>query len=230
MPANWWKACIAEGIGTFALIFIGAGSVIVNHFTNGGVGVMGIALAHGLTVAVVVSAIAHISGGHINPAVTIALLLTKRIETKLAAGYIPSQLLGAIVAGLALVALFPDASGEAVNLGATAVANGLNAFQGLVIEVILTFLLVFAVYGTAIDARGPKSIAGFGIGLTVALGALTGGPLTGASMNPARTLGPAVAANFWANHWIYWVGPIVGAVSAALVYEYGLLRGAREKA
>lgn len=221
---TWLRPALAELVGTFALIFIGAGSIIVDSYTGGGVGLVGVALAHGFLIAGIVSSIGHISGGHINPAVTVAFLVTRRIGVGLGALYIVSQLLGAVLAAFLLRALFPADAASAVNLGATALGAGIGFWQGVIIEAFLTFFLVFVVFGTAVDERGPKSIAGFGIGLVVAFDILAGGPLTGASMNPARTFGPALASGFWENHLLYWIGPLLGATIAAALYEYGLLR------
>lgn len=220
---------IAEFIGTFALIFIGAGSIIVDRASNGGLGVTGIAFAHGLAIATMVSAAGHISGGHFNPAVTCAFLATRRLTVTRGVGYIVAQLLGAVVAAFILKAVTPAAAANAVGLG-TPVLNGqlgVGIAQGVVIEAVLTFFLVFAVFGTAVDERAPRTIAGFGIGMVIAMDILAGGPLTGAAMNPARTFGPALAQGLFDNHLVYWIGPILGGVVAALLYD-GVL-GHREE-
>lgn len=212
------KALIAEFIATFALIFIGAGSIAVDHYTGGGTGIVGIALAHGLTIAAMVAATAAVSGAHINPAVTIALFVTKKIDSINAIGYIIAQCAGAIVGALAIKICVPAASVLAVNVGTPALAADVSIASGLITEIILTFFLMFVIYGSAVDKRGTPLAALF-IGLTVTLDIFVGGPLTGAAMNPARHLGPAIVAGDFTNLWLYWVGPVIGAVLAALVYS-----------
>ena len=212
------KAYIAEFVGTFTLIFVGVGAIAADFMSGGAAGLTGIALAHGLAVAVMVSATAAISGGHINPAVTIAALVAKKIEAGKAAGYIISQCLGAIVAALVIKLAVPAAALSAVNMGTPALGAGVTVTQALVTEIVLTFFLVFVVFGTAIDSRAPK-VGGLFIGLTVTLDILMGGPISGAAMNPARHLGPALLGGGLSNIWIYWVGPVVGGVLAALVYH-----------
>lgn len=213
-----WKPVIAEGIGTFIFIVIGAGAIITDQLTKGGVGLIGIALAHGLALSVVISATGYISGGHVNPAVTIALLVGRQIKAPLAGLYIVAQLIGAVCAGLLLRAIFAQEVWGPVHLGTPGLAPGVSVMTGILVEAVLTFFLVFAVYGTAVDPRAPK-IGGFGIGLTVLFDILLGGPLTGASMNPARTFGPALASGFWDNHIVYWIGPLLGGVIAGALYS-----------
>ncbi len=218
---NLGRCFAAELVGTFTLTFIGAGAII-----NGQAGLVGVALAHGLALAMAVYATGHISGGHINPAVTIAMLTRGRIAPPAAVAYIVAQLLGALLAAAALSALFPGANeaaadGPGPRLGATlgSLSSGDNAITVLVIEAILTFLLVTTIFGVAVDDRKPSNVYGFAIGLTVAFDILCAGPLTGASMNPARSFGPALVGGHWDIHWVYWVGPIVGAIVAAQVYD-----------
>ena len=215
------KSLIAESIGTFALIFVGVGAIAADHISGGASGLVGIALAHGLTIAVMVSATAAISGGHLNPAVTVGAWLTKKITTGKALAYVIAQCLGAIVAA-ALIKMAVSAQVlSAVRMGTPALGPGVTVRQGLVTEAVLTFFLMFVIYGTAIDRRAPK-VGGLFIGLTVALDVLMGGPITGAAMNPARHLGPALLGGGVDQLWIYWVGPIVGASLAALVYHHFL--------
>lgn len=216
------KAYLAEFIGTFALIFIGAGSIVAAPLAASGL--VGVALAHGLTIAVMVSATAAVSGGHLNPSVTVGFLLTGRIGPVDALGYIVSQCLGGIAAAALLLALLP-AQARAAAVGVTALADGVSPLSGLLIEAVLTFFLMFVIYGTAADRRAPK-VGGLFIGLTIALDILMGGPFTGGAMNPARHLGPALFAGtaFTAQLWIYWLGPILGASAAALIYA-GVLEG-----
>ncbi|MBI3292382.1 MAG: MIP family channel protein [Elusimicrobia bacterium] len=215
-----WKASLAELIGTFALIFVGAGAICANRYTYGGVGLVGIALAHGLVVAVMVSAIGHLSGGHINPAVTLGALVGGKITLGKSIAYWIAQLAGAALAALCLRGIFPMTVWQSVHLGTTALGNDVSIGVGIFLEAILTFFLVLTVFATAIDERGTfKAIAGFGIGLVVAFDILVGGPLTGASMNPARTFGPALVACFWKGHIVYWVGPFLGGAAAGWLYS-----------
>jgi MIP family channel proteins len=220
---NGMKAYTAEFLGTFVLCFIGAGSICADALTGGKLGLVGIALAHGLALSVGITALGHVSGGHFNPAVTFGFLITGRLPAARAAGYVVAQLLGAFVGGLLVVAAFSPEVRALVGSGVPVPGEGVSATKALWIEAVLTFLLVLAVWGTAVDARAPR-IGGFGIGLTVAFDILMGGPLTGASMNPARTFGPALAAGVWTSHWVYWVGPLLGGGAAALLYHGLFLR------
>lgn len=209
---------ISEFVGTFALVFIGAGSVATNYISDGALGLVGISTAFGLVVMAMIYATGHISGTHINPAVTIALVATKKMEVKDGIPYIISQLAGAAVAGLTLGVIYPTAIAS-VHLGTTGLGTNVGFGTGVLVEAILTFLLVFTIFGAAVDKRAPPGFAGFAIGMVVLFDILVGGPLTGASMNPARTFGPALASGYWVNHLVYWIGPIVGGVVAALLYE-----------
>jgi MIP family channel proteins len=223
------KQCVAEFIGTFALIFIGVG-VIANHSDlNGNAGLLAVALAHGFTIAVMASATGGISGGHLNPAVTFGLLVGGKIDSRRAIAYWVSQLAGAVIAA-ALVALLlqnDQISGRAIVIkGTPALGKGATPFQSIGIEAVLTFFLVFVVYGSAVDVRAPK-IGGLAIGLTVALDILFGGPFTGAAMNPARTFGPALVGGQWNHHYVYWIGPLLGGALAGLVYGRFLIKPAQ---
>lgn len=215
--SNNKKACLAEMVGTFALIFAGAGSICENQLTFGGLGLLGIALAHGLILCVMITALGPVSGGHFNPAVTFGAWVGGKISRGKAVGYLLSQLVGAVLGAILLRIVFAPGVWQPVNLGTPGLTSGTTVGEGLVMELILTFFLVFVVFGTAIDPRAPK-IGGFGIGLTVTLDILVGAPLTGASMNPARTFGPALVSGFWANHWLYWVGPLAGGALAGWLY------------
>lgn len=209
---------VAEFVGTFTLIFIGVGSIAANHMSGGALGLTGIALAHGLAIAVMVSATAATSGGHLNPAVTCGALAAGKIAPGGAIGYIVSQCLGGIAAAAVVKLAMPAAALDAVGMGTPALGQGVTVAQGLVMEIVTTFFLMFVVYGTAIDARAPK-VGGLFIGLTVGLDILAAGPVSGGAMNPARYIGPALMGGGLANAWLYWVGPIAGAVLAALVYK-----------
>jgi len=213
---------LAEVIGTLALVFIGAGAVVIA--AAGGSTLLGVALAHGLVLAVMVSSFGHISGAHFNPAVTVSAWVAGKIETARAGAYVVAQLAGAVIGAGLLRWAMPATVWRRSNLGATtvrAVSNG----QAVLLEAIMTFFLVITVFATAIDDRGAfKSIAGLAIGLVLTFDILVGGPLTGASMNPARSFGPALVAGQWTGFWIYVVGPVIGGLVAASVYTFGFLR------
>ena len=213
-----WRLCLAEAIGVFALVFIGAGSIITNAHLGGDVGLVGIALAHGLVLAIVVTATMRISGGHINPAITIGLWVTKVVPARTAVAYIVAQLIGAAVAGALLVSVYPYEAAAAVGLGTPMLGHGVTFGQGVLVEAILTFFLMFAVFGTAVDPRAP-AVGGFGIGLVLTFDILAGGSLTGAAMNPARAFGPALASGIWTDHVVYWIGPVLGSILAAAIYS-----------
>src|SRR5438105_9905248 len=205
-----FRPCLAEFIGTFALIFVGIGAIkTAGHDT------LAVALAHGLTIAAFVSATMHISGGQLNPAVTFGLLCGGHMTIANAIRYWISQLLGGFTAALICLGLFGR---EVVVTGTPQLAINLNAAQGILVEGILTFFLVFVVYGTAVDQRGARGLAGFAIGSTITLDILFGGPLTGAAMNPARVFGPALAAWYWHDHYVYWIGPLIGGALGGFVY------------
>jgi aquaporin TIP len=216
MEENLLRRGVAEFIGTFTLIFIGGGAGIVS-----GQDIVAVALANGLAIGIMVTNLGHISGGHFNPAITLGFVATRRITLPLALAYWISQFAGAIVAAAILRGLFSHAQ----FLGSVPHAAGFGAGKGLVVEIILTFFLVWAVFATAVDPRGAfKSIAGLAIGLTITIDVLMGGPLTGAAMNPARAFGPELLGNVWGEGWIYYLGPAIGALIAATAYEYLYLR------
>jgi MIP family channel proteins len=214
-------ALVAEAVGTFLFFFVGAGSIVLGDYlaASGGTGpgLLGVALAHGLALAVLVSSLGAVSGGHFNPAVTLAVWIMGKITPARAALYVVAQLVGGLAAGLALKLVFAD-SWQASNIGTPALGAGITPALGIGIEAVLTALLVLAVLGTAVDSRGPK-IGGLAIGLAVAADILVGGPLTGAAMNPARWFGPAVAAGAYADWYVWWIGPLIGAAAAALLYR-----------
>jgi aquaporin TIP len=213
MAGDYVRRSVAEFVGTFALIFIGAGSVIYGD-------IVGVALAHGLVIAVMVSAVGLISGGLFNPAITIAFLVTRRIAPRLAGLYLVVQLVAATLAALLLRWVLPASARSGSHLGAPLLGTGISSGKGVAIEAVLTFFLVWVVFATAVDPRGTfKQIAGLAIGFTIALDALMGLGLTGAAMNPARAFGPQLVANHWGHFWVWYVGPIAGGAIAALVYE-----------
>jgi MIP family channel proteins len=213
---------VAEFVGTFALVFVGGGAIILSKMPNSGVGLMEVAFAHGLILAVMVTATMRISG-HFNPAVTIAFLTVRRIGPFMAGVYVLAQLLAAMLAAYALKAGTPESLFEAARGGGQAVSLDITTGQAFMLETIATFFLVFVIFGSAVDPKAPR-VGGFAIGLTIAADILAIGPFTGASMNPARSFGPAIATNIWEGHLIYWIGPIVGGILAAQVYEWFLMR------
>ena len=212
-------ALTAEFVGTFMLVFAGAGASAL-----GAGGLVGVALAHGLALAVAVYAFGHISGGHVNPAVTVGVWLAGKMSARRAVSYVVFQVAGAVVAALALRFVLGGAVG---GLGATTLARGLEVAgapvvvtpaAGLALEAILTFFLALAVLQAAVAGKAGQ-LAGLAIGATFAFGILVGGPLTGASMNPARTLGPALVTGNFADLWIYMAGPLSGGAFAALLFR-----------
>jgi MIP family channel proteins len=212
----------AEFIGTFALIFFGVGAICAEQFLHGAgsFGLFGVAIAHGLAIAIMVSALGHISGGHFNPAVTIGFWVTKRLNTLDVVLYWAAQLAGAIAAAFLLKAIIPEDTWRAVALGTPDLARDFSRLSGMILEAVTTFFLVLTVFATAVDEKGAfRSIAGFGIGLIISLGILVAGPFTGGALNPARAFGPALAATHWANHGVYWVGPLAGGFVAGLLYD-----------
>lgn len=212
------RKLVAEAIGPFALVFAGAGSIVLAA-GNVNIGLLEIALAHGLAIALLISALGHISGGHFNPAVTAGFWVTRRISTPLAIGYVLAQLIGGILGAVALTVLFPEGLREAANLGTPALGPGIEFGKAVGIEIILTFFLVMVIFGTAVDRRS-ANLGGLAIGLTITMDILAAGPLTGAVMNPARALGPALLTGTWDDHLVWWIGPVIGGVIAAMVYHY----------
>ena len=231
----------AEVLGTFVLVFIGAGAVVANSLSGGSIGILGIAIAHGLAIAAMVYALGNVSGCHINPAVTLAFLAGRKITLKMAVSYIVSQLIGAALAGIALFIIFPSAP-IGLMFGATELGEGVSSATGILIELILTFLLAFAIFSVATDKRNQTVASGLVIGMTLAMSIIVGGTSTGAALNPARSFGPlfgatlrelavsipttgigydlvAIASKYFANHYIYWIGPVAGALLALMVYE-----------
>ena len=205
---------VAEVIGTFILVFIGTGSVVVDQVTGGDVTLVGIALVWGLVVAAMVCAIGDVSGAHINPAVTIGLWVARRFEFRQVPPYLASQFLGAILASLLLSFLFPDQE----RLGPTLPAG--PWMQSFVMEIMLTFVLMFVVLNVTVGAKEKGITAGLAIGGVSCFEVLVGGPISGASMNPARSLGPAVVAGELQYLWLYFAGPIIGSLLAVGIAGY----------
>ena len=217
-PKSYW----AEFLGTFALCFVGQGAIVVQHML-GHNDLLTIAIAHGLALAVMISALGATSGGHFNPAVTLGFVVTGRQSLTSAITYWLSQVLGAVVASVLLRAAVPGEAGDAVHYGVPAIAAGIGISQAFILEFVLTFFLVTSVWGTTVDERAPR-IGGFGIGLTVLMGILVAGPLTGAAMNPARAFGAALVSGNWQSQWLYWLAPMLGGAAAARVYKSVVLR------
>jgi MIP family channel proteins len=228
---NLTQKLVAEFIGTFALIFFGAGAVCVDFHlrSSGGLGLLAIALAHGLAIAIMVSAFGHISGGHFNPAITIGFWVTKRLSTVDSLCYWGAQLLGATTAAFLLKAVIPEDIAANVFLGTPELMRDFPRWSGMALEAVTTFFLVLVVFATAVDSRGGfRAIAGFAIGLTITLGILVAAPFTGAALNPARAFGPALASGHWLNWGVFWVGPLAGGFVAGLLYDSLFLRNAKE--
>ena len=223
-----WRAAIAELVATCIFVFTVAGvAVSLGIFVGAGATLTGgnlvaIALANGMTIAMLVASTARISGAHFNPAVTFSMVLTRKIGVTRGGMYVVAQLFGAILGAFLLKAVIPDA--QEGNLAAHALGADIGVGAGMAVEAILTFVLVFVIFATAVDPRGPAHLAPLAIGMAVAVDLFIGVPLTGGSMNPARTVGTAWAAGQWAHHWVYWVGPMGGGAVAALLFEHVFLR------
>ncbi|MDQ3693779.1 MAG: MIP family channel protein [Chloroflexota bacterium] len=205
---------LAEAVGTFALVFAGTGAVVINQVTGGGVSHVGIGLTFGLVIMVMIYATGHISGAHFNPAVTLAFAIGRHFPWPLVPQYWAAQLAGGLVASLILRALF----GDVANLGATLPAG--PAVQSFVLEIVLTFILMFVITSVATDTRAVGQAAAIAIGGTVGLEALFAGPISGASMNPARSLAPAIAGWTWSDQWLYIAGPMLGAAAGVIAYRF----------
>jgi aquaporin TIP len=219
-----WRHFISEFIGTFALVFIGSGAII--RVADGGGSLLEVAVAHGLVLSVMVTALMRISG-HFNPAVTAAFLVVKRIEPVMAVVYWIAQFMGAILAAYALKALMPHAAVESTHVGAQSLGMAMTFGGAILLEAIGTFFLVWVIFGTAVDPDAPK-VGGFAIGLTLTGIILAIGPYTGAALNPARALGPAIASGVLDAQAVYWIGPLIGGILAGVLYEYVFLRRAPE--
>lgn len=212
MQPSLLRRSIAEAVGTFALVVCGCGAIVVNS-ASGSLGHVGVAASFGLVIMVMIAALGHVSGAHFNPAVTLAFAWIRHFPWREVPLYITGQLLGAVAGALTLRAFF----GTAGRIGATLPAG--SAMQALGVEVLLTAVLMFVITSVATDTRAVGQLAALAIGGTVALDALWGGPITGASMNPARSFGPALVSGLWQAHWVYWLGPLIGATIGAAVYQ-----------
>jgi aquaporin NIP len=212
------RRALAEGFAVFALVFAGAGAIVTDAEYGGALGAVGIALVFGLVIMAMVYATGHLSGAHINPAVTIAFTLTRHFPPRDAGAYIAAQCAGAIAAALVLLAIWPS---QPAQLGATVPSVGVGS--AVVYEAVMSAFLMFVIMAVATDTRAAGAAAAIAIGGTIGLDALFGGPVTGASMNPARSLGPALAAWEWQDLWVYLVGPIAGTAVGGFAYQ--LIRG-----
>lgn len=213
LTPSLFRRATAEALGTYFLVIAGCGAIMVDAST-GALGHVGVALTFGLVILVMIATFGHLSGAHFNPAVTLALALTQHIRWREIPAYIGAQLIGATLGAGTLKLLLGDAG----NLGVTLPAG--TAFQAFGIEILLTSILVLVILAVATDPRANNTIAAIAIGGAVTLDALWGGPISGASMNPARSFGPALISGLWQAHWVYWLGPILGAVLAAGVYRF----------
>ncbi|MGI0066135.1 MAG: MIP/aquaporin family protein [Nitrosotalea sp.] len=229
------RAWLAEAIGTYALVFFGPLSIILSVGYFGSVltipSLVVIALAHGAAIGLMVYTFGHVSGCHINPAVTISMLVTRRINIKDGIGYVISQLIGAVVAAATLKVILPDL-GDKVHFGTQGGPSAIlhnSVASGFAVEAILTFFLVTVIFMTAVHKKAPAGMYGLAIGGMIFLLHLVGVPLTGASMNPARTFGPALISGFWDYHWMYWAAPITGAIIAGLIMNYVFVKKAEKE-
>ena len=217
-----YKKYLAELLGTFALVFVGSGCVCADYYLvksgSQGFGLLGIAIAFGFVVVAVAYSLGYISGAHINPAVTISMVATGRIKAGIGVMYIASQVAGATFAGYLLKILFPEAL-SSVFLGTCVLGSSVTVTQAIIMEAVITFLLVFVVYATVVDKRSTPALAGLAIGFVVLFGVMVGGAISGGSMNPARVFGPAIASGHFANHYVWWIGPIVGGITAGFTYD-----------
>ena len=217
----------AEFLGTFALVFFGEGAACADQYLHGAgnVGLFGIAIAHGLALAVMISAIGQFSGGHFNPAVTIGCWVTKRLTTMDVVLYWGAQLAGAIAAAYFLRAIIPDDAWRAAALGTPQFARDFPRWAGIALEAVATFFMVFVIFAVSFDERRKISgLAGLSAGFIYSLGILIAAPFTGAALNPARAFGPALASAHWANHGVFWVGPLFGGFAAGLLYDTVFLK------
>jgi aquaporin NIP len=214
------RRATAEALGAFALVFAGCGAIVTNAHTHGALGVVGVSLTFGLVILTGIAALGHVSGAHFNPSVTLSFFLTRHLPGRDALAYLAGQLIGAVLAALLLWAIWP---GQPVELGAT--VPNIPAGRALIVEMVMSGLLMLVILSVATDTRALGAPAAVAIGATIALDALFGGPLTGASMNPARSFAPALVSGQWRDFWVYLLGPLVGAPLGAFAYQF--VRGER---
>lgn len=214
-----WQKYVAEAVGTFAFVFIGAGAALANWQTGGSLQTLGVALAHGLMLAAMIYCAWHISGAHLNPAVTIALWATGHIKTLIAAGYVIAQLVGSVVAGILIKSIWGGIMSPQYFYGTPVLGAGITPAMGILVEAVLTFFLVWAFYAAIVDKKAPANFGGLVVGMVFAVGIMVGGAFTGAAMNPARAFGLALVSSHWTAHFVYWIGPVVGALVAGFGYH-----------
>jgi len=216
------RSLSAEFVGTFGFVFFSAGAIVTDAAHPGNLGLLGIALAQATALSILVTSLIRVSGAHFNPAVTLGLWMANKIDAKTGGLYIVTQLVGAVAAAFLVQAIFPHAASQAVGVGVPQISGDLDLVGAIVIEAVLTFFLMSAVFGTAVSPEAP-AVGGFGIGLVLVFAVLVGGPLTGAALNPARAFGPALVAGMWTGHAAYWIGPLLGGAAAALLWDRVLL-------
>ena len=219
MNPPWWKRTLAEILATFAVTFVAAGAICTDRYSGGELGLLGTALAYALVFAVMVTVTTSISGGHLNPAITLGALLTGKIEARSALLYLAAQLVGATLAAFVLLRTFSSEIWQPVDLGTPTLAAGVSFTTGVFIEAVLTSLLVFTALRVAPEDDRPVPLTGFTTGAVLLCGILFGMPLTGAAINPARAFGPALVSGVWSDHLVYWIGPTIGAFLGAVAYS-----------
>ena len=225
-----WQRALAEFVATFAVVFIAVGAVVAGAgpFGGGDTFLLTVAVAYGLAVAALMTAVGHVSGGHLNPALTVGAFITGRIELRDAVTYVVAQLAGAAAAAGVLRAGLPSSMWESASLGVPGVNIALSTGQAVLVEAVVTFVVSWVFFATVLDRRaGSGAPSGMAVGLAVVGGVLVAGPLTGGALNPARALGPALAGGYWDDHWVHWIGPVAGAVVAAFLHDAALLRPRR---
>ncbi len=218
-----WQKYTAEAFATCAFVFIAAGSVLANRETGGELGTLGVALANGLALAAMIYTVWHISGAHLNPAVTIALWATGHVKALQALGYVIAQLVGATVAALFLQVIFSGAS-QQFYLGDANLGTNVTPGMGILVEAILTFFLTWAVFGAAVDKKAAPGFGGLAVGFVLVVSILVANNITGGALNPARSFGPALITSHWTHHYVYWIGPILGALAAGVIYHFSFLK------
>lgn len=217
------RRAVAEALGTFGLIFFGCGAAVMSSLPGASYGLLGVALTHAIVLSVMITATMNISGGHLNPAVTIGLWSVKRVDSRTAGAYVFAQLAGGVLGAFVLRSVLPPGISRVGTLGTPVLANAMGLTGGIIFEALLTFFLVSAVFGTVVSPDAPK-VGGFGIGMVLLFDILVGGTMTGAAMNPARAFGPALVTGTWYAQPVWWVGPILGGVVAAQLWERVLLK------
>lgn len=214
---TWWKRCLAEAIGTFGLTLIVVGAICADRYSGGELGLVGVALASGAALTALATTTLPLSGGHLNPALTIAATLRGSIEPRMAAAYVGAQLLGSTLAGVSMARLYAPEVWQPVGLGAPSPSPEVAMSTAAFIEALLTFVWVFVALQVAVNRPAAAIVYGLAIGSVLAAATLIAGPLTGAALNPARAIGPALASGLWRDQAIYWIGPISGGIVAALL-------------